>query len=48
MLANYEKVEALMSPKMHVAYSHIDFFLPNLSDVSDEQKRTVQPRHLCH
>jgi len=37
MLAAYEKLGARMSLKMHFLHSHVDFFPPNLSDVSDEQ-----------
>ena len=36
LLAAYERLGARMSLKMHFLHSHLDFFPPNLGEVSDE------------
>ena len=36
MLTAYQRTGARMSLKMHFLHSHLDFFPPNLGDVSDE------------
>jgi len=36
MLTAYQRMGARMSLKMHFLHSHLDFFPPNLGDVSDE------------
>jgi len=38
MLKAYEQLGARMSLKLHFQHSHLDFFPPNLSEVSDEQR----------
>ena len=37
MLKAYEQLGARISLKMHFLHSHLDFFPPNLGEVSDEQ-----------
>ena len=37
MLIAYQKMGCHMSLKIHFLHSHLDFFPPNLGDVSDEQ-----------
>lgn len=36
LLSNYSKIGVNMSLKIHFLHSHLDFFPPNLGDVSDE------------
>ena len=42
----YEQLRPCMSIEMRILHSHLDFFLPNLSEVSDEQGETFH-RDIC-
>ena len=38
LLENYKNIGCLMSLKLHFLHSHLDYFLQNLADYSEEQE----------
>ena len=45
MLQKFQEQGCLMSIKLHFLHSHLEHFPENLSDYSEEQRRTFPPRY---